>query len=147
MATGTFAPPVMSDWRVQRFLEWLCTTHADREPSTQRELIEVLGISQQMAASWKKDADFLGAWEALYRKTVGAPERVHQVLNQLYDTATDRSDPRQVQAARAYLEAVDAARPKKVEGATSTRAAKELSNEQLLAILAERASQELSQRG
>lgn len=139
--------PVMSDWRVQRYLEWLCTPADDREPSNQRELAEVLGVHFTVLSYWKKDPDFLGAWETLYRKTVGAPDRIQTVLDQLYNTAKDRTDPRQVQAARAYLEAVDAARPPKVARPTTTGAAKELSNEQLLSILAERASQELAQRG
>lgn len=138
-------PPVMSDWRVQRFLEWLCTPADDREPSNQRDLAEVLGVHFTTLSYWKKDPDFLGAWEALYRKTVGAPDRIQTILDQLYATARDRTDPRQVQAAKAYLEAVDASRPKKAP--VTAGAAKELTNEQLMAILAERASQELAQRG
>ena len=146
MATNAYAPPVMSDWRVQRFLEWLCTHVADREISTQKELAEVLGVAPAMLTSWKKDADFLAAWEVMYRKSIGAPDRVKSIMDQLYDTATDRSDPRQVQAARTYLEAVDAARPPRVQASTGAKAAKELTNDQLLAILAERAAKELSER-
>ena len=86
----------------------------------------------------KADATFLAEWEVLYRKTVGSPEKAQRVVQRLYETAEDRTDPRQVPAAKAYLEAIDAIKPKKVE-VTVNKAAKELSDEDLYRILAERA--------
>ena len=38
--------------------------------------------------------DLLIEWERRYRKTVGSPEKQHQVLEALHATATDRTDPR-----------------------------------------------------
>jgi hypothetical protein len=134
-----------NDWRVQRFLEWLCTIAEDREPKTQGALCEELGWVKQRAVDMKNDPDFLAAWEHRYRKTVGSPEKAQLVVTRLFETATDRTDPRQVPAARAWMEAVDAVRPKRVD-VTVSKAAKDLSEEELNAILAEEASRELNRR-
>ena len=129
----------------ERFLAWLCTIPDDRWPKTQTELAEELGCTGDTLSRLKKDPDFLRDWEHQYRRTVGSPERAQHVLEQLYQTATDRTDPRQVQAAKQYLEAIDAVKPKKLE-VSMQGSAREMSDEQLLAILGERAADELSRR-
>jgi len=138
--------PSFNDFRVQRFLEWLTTIVADRQPPTQAELADEIGASRTTLTQWKNDPDFLAEWERRYRKTVGSPEKAQAVLNTLFETATDRTDPRLVPAARAYLEAIDVVKPKKLDVTVTKGAAKELSDEELMALLAERAEQELSQR-
>jgi len=135
------------DWRRERLLEWLCSIADDREPRTQRELAEELGARSEELSKWKAEPDFLAAWETRYRKTVGSPEKAHAVLNALHETAVDRTDPRQVQAARAYLEAIDVVKPKKVDvTVTNGKAAKDLSDDELFAMMATRAEQELANR-
>lgn len=138
--------PRLNDFRVQRFLEWLTTSPNERRPSTQTELAEELGMDRNVLSMWKNDADFLGEWERLYRKTVGSPERAKSVLDALHETATDRTDPRQVPAARAYLEAIDAIKPRRMDVTVVKGAAKELSDDELVAMLAERAEAELAAR-
>jgi transcriptional regulator with XRE-family HTH domain len=138
--------PRLNDFRVQRFLEWLVTQPSERYPSTQTELAEELGIDRNLLSQWKNDPDFLAEWERFYRKTVGSPERAKSVLDALHETATDRTDPRQVPAARAYLEAIDAIKPRRVDVTVTKGAAKELSDEELMAMLAERAEAELAAR-
>ena len=66
-------------------------------------------------------------------------------MQRLYETAEDRTDPRQVPAAKAYLEAIDAIKPKKVE-VTVNKARQGTSDEDLYRILAERAEIELRER-
>lgn len=139
------APVSLNDWRVQHFLEWLCTHPDERNPPTQGELAGVLGTSHQQLTAWKNNSDFLIAWEKLYRKTVGSPEKAQAVIERLFETATDRTDPRQVPAARAYLEAIDAVKPKQV-AVTVSRSTKELTDEELMTILSERAAKELQDR-
>ena len=135
------------DWRRERLLEWLCSIADDREPRTQRELAEELGARSEELSKWKAEPDFLAAWETRYRKTVGSPEKAHAVLNALHETAVDRTDPRQVQAARAYLEAIDVVKPKKVDvTVTQGKAAKDLSDDELFAMMADRAEKELANR-
>jgi hypothetical protein len=50
-----------------------------------------------------------------------------------------------VQAAKAYLEAIEVIKPKKVE-VTVNKAAKDLTDDDLYALLAERAERELAER-
>ena len=136
-----------SDWRKQRFLDWLCTIGDDRQPKTQRELAEELGTTAVELSHWKAEPNFLAAWEVQYRRTIGSPEKAHAVLNALHETAVDRTDPRQVQAARAYLESIDAIKPKKVDvTVTQGKAAAALSDDELFAMLADRATDELANR-
>lgn len=138
--------PNFNDFRVQRFFEWLLTPPADRFPSRQVELAEELGLDRNLLSQWKNDPDFLAEWERRYRKTVGSPERAQSVLDSLYRTATDATDPRQVPAARAYLEAIDVMKPKRVDVTVTKGAAKELTDDELMTMLAERAEAELAAR-
>ena len=135
------------DWRRDRFLEWLCTAPQDRMPHNQYELAEELGIDRNSLSDWKKDAEFLAAWEKKYRQTIGSPERAGQVMQSLYETAIDRTDPRQVQAAKAYMDQIEQAKPQKLDvTVTSGKAAKDLSDDELFAMLAKRAETEIASR-
>lgn len=133
------------DWRKQAFLEWLCTAPADREPSTMEELAAQLNVSRRAMSNWKVDPEFLAEWEKLYRRTVGSPERAQRVLDTLYRTATDPDDPKHVQAADKYLQAIDAVKPQRINVEVSG-SARDLSDEQLNALLAEAASIEKAHR-
>jgi hypothetical protein len=134
----------ITDWRKQELLQWLCTLPNDRDPSTAKEMAERLGISAQTMRNWKDDAEFLEAWQYLYRRTIGSPERMQLVLERLFETATDRTDPRQVPAAREYRIAVEGVAPTKVE--MTVRSAKDLSDEDLEAMMAAAARSELERR-
>jgi len=135
-----------NDFRIQRALEWLCTPPNEREPRTQSELAEELGMTPSWISSLKNEGSFLRLWEDRYRKTVGNPGKVGEVLQALQETAADRTDPRQVPAARAYLEALDVMKPRKVDVTVTSTAAKALTDEQLTEMIAARAAQELLDR-
>jgi erythromycin esterase-like protein len=137
-------PP--NDWRRQHYLDWLCTAIEDRDPRTMKALAEQYGLSIQTLHRWKEDAGFLADWEHQYRRTVGSPEKAQRVIDKLYETAEDRTDPRQVQAAKAYLEAIDAVKPRQVEISVKRGDAKNLTDDDLYALLAERAEAELAAR-
>jgi hypothetical protein len=138
--------PNFNDFRVERFFEWLLTPPSERWPSKQHELAEELSIDRNLLSQWKNDPDFLAEWERRYRKTVGSPEKAQSVLSALFETATDRTDPRQVPAARAYLEAIDVMKPKRVDVTVTKGAARDLTDDELVAMLAERAEAELAAR-
>lgn len=138
--------PTLNDMRLQRLLEWLLTPPDDRNPPSQADLADELGVHRNTLSQWKNDPDFLAEWERQYRKTVGSPERAKSVLDALFETATDRTDPRQVPAARAYLEAIDVVKPKKMDVTVTKGSAKDLPDDELLALLAERAEAELAHR-
>src|SRR4249920_2642593 len=123
--------PSFNDFRVERFFEWLLTPPAERYPPRQADLADELGLDRNRLSQWKNDPDFLAEWERRYRKTVGSPEKAQSVLTALFETATDRTDPRQVPAARAYLEAIDVMKPKRMDVTVTKGAAKELSDDEL----------------
>ena len=135
----------ISDWRKQEFLSWLCTIKEDRDPSTQKALADKLSVTDQTLKHWKMDPEFLEAWEHNYRRTVGSPERMQRVLDMLFETAVDRSDPRQVPAAKEYRQAVEGVRPTQVE-VSMKGAAKDLSDDDLQSLLAAAAQSELEKR-
>jgi hypothetical protein len=139
--------PDLNDWKVKLFLDWLTTVPDQRDPPTQTAFAETLGVPTTYLGDWKRDPDFLVEWERAYRKKVGSPEKQQAVLDALHATATDRTDPRQVPAARAYLEAIDAIKPKKMDVSISTKPAKDLSSEDLAMLLAEAAVLEAERRG
>jgi len=131
--------PLATDHRKQRFLDWLCTIKEDRDPPNQYELAPMLGVHPQALVKWKQDPEFLEEWQRRYRKTVGSPERMQRVLDQLYETATDRTDPRQVAAAKEYRLAVEGVAPTRVDVSVNAR---ELSDVELAELIAETAARE-----
>jgi hypothetical protein len=135
-----------NDFRVQRVLEWLCTPKGERQPPTQSQLADELSMTPAWVSDLKNNATFLKLWETHYRKTVGNPAKVQEVLQALQETAADRTDPRQVQAARAYLEALDVMKPQKVDVTVTSQSAKALTDEQLTELIAQRAAVELLER-
>jgi hypothetical protein len=134
----------VSDWRKQRFLEWLCTIKEDRDPPLQKDLAEELSVVPGTLQTWRNDPDFLEEWHRRYRKTVGSPERMQLVLERLFETATDRTDPRQVAAAKEYRMAVEGVAPTRFE--LNVTNARDLSDEALAELLAEAAAQEANDR-
>ena len=102
------------EWRQQAFLDWLCTIKDERNPSTQEAFAEQIETPVSTLQTWKKDAQFLARWEAQYRRTIGSPDRMKQVMDALFETAIDRTDPRQVQAAKEYRQAVEGVSPQQI---------------------------------
>lgn len=133
----------LNDHRKQRYLDWLCTIKDDRDPPTQYEIAEELGCSTQTLLTWRKDAEFLEEWNRRYRMTVGSPERMQLVLERLFETATDRTDPRQVAAAKEYRMAIEGVAPQRVDVNVNTR---EISDAALEELIAETAAREANQR-
>ena len=77
---------------------------------------------------------------------VWSPERAQDVLEAMYQRALDSTDPKQVQAAKLYLEAIDAIRPPTVEIRDSRDLAK-VSDVELQAMIAATAQDMLQARG
>lgn len=140
-----YSPIPLSHPTKQRYLDWLCTPVVDRVPRTQKELAVELVTTEATLSRWKQDAEFLEEWTRRYRATVGNPEKQQSVLEALYRTAVDRDDPKHVQAAAKYLEAVDGIKPKQLN-INVTQGASELTDDQLMALLADRAAQEFESR-
>lgn len=125
----------ITDFRKQAFLRWLCTPPKDREPRSQELLAQELGMSREVLSRWKDDKEFIEAWEKLYLKTIGNPERKQTIMDTLYRTATDPDDPKHVQAAKQYFEIEGSVKPAKMQ-VEVTKSASNLTDEELDEILA-----------
>ena len=130
----------------QAFIAWLLTPKSERNPETMNELAEVLGVTRRTLTNWKVDKDFMEAWEREYLRTIGNPERKQTIMDTLFGTASDRDDPKHVQAAKTYMEIEGSLRPAKTEITVSTGNASSLTLEQLDAEIARRAEQEREKR-
>lgn len=136
----------MSDWRKQRYLEWLCTPPKEREPRTKQLLAEELGyVNPRVLQLWDNDADFLKEWEKMYLKTIGNPGRKQQIMDTLFRTATDGDDPKHVAAAKEYFAIEGSLKPQKFSVQVS-RNPDELTDEAIDALLAAHAQSEKEAR-
>ena len=125
------------------FLEWLVTPSELREPSTQTELAKKLGVATTTLTAWKKDTTFRTHWDARLTELQVDPERIDQVMQALYKRATDGSE----KAIGMYLEVANRYRPQvNVHVEDARQGVDQLSDEQLAALLAAHASDELAAR-
>lgn len=131
-----------------RVIGWLLTSKSEREPSTQGALAAELGIDASLIGKWKADPDFLVEWNARYLRTIGSPATKMAIMETLLQTATDEDDPKHVQAAKAYFEIEGSLRPVKAQVDVNVNGTKpsELSDAQLDALLADKATDELAKR-
>jgi hypothetical protein len=135
------------DWRKRAYIEWLTTPQIEREITTVGDFAKSIDTSRSTLTKWREEAEFLAEWERIYRMTVGNPEKAQRVMHELLATATDRTDPRQVQAAKTYLDAIGAIKPQAVDiTVTQGKAAKALTDDELYSLIAERAVAELEAR-
>lgn len=138
----SYRPIPIDDWRKQRFLDWLCTVPKEREPRTMEALADELSLTRRTLTTWKTDdKEFIEAWEKRYLQTIGNPGVKQEIMETLRRTATDPDDPKHVQAAKTYFEIEGSMKPAKME-VNVTRAAKDLTDEQLDALIAEHAMNE-----
>lgn len=135
----------ITDFRKQTYLAWLCTPLKERDPRNQTALAKQLGVGRETLSRWKDDKEFIEAWEKMYLKNIGDPSRKSEIMDTLYATATDKDDPKHVAAAKQYFEIEGSVKPAKVE-VQVTGNAKDLTDEQLSALLADKAVTEINSR-
>jgi hypothetical protein len=135
----------LADFRKQALLAWLCTPLKERNPTSQVELADQLGVERKTLYSWRQDKEFLEEWERRYLATIGDPSRKSEIMDTLYRTATDPDDPKHVQAAKQYFEIEGSVKPARME-LKVTGSPKELTDEQLADIIALKATSELEHR-
>lgn len=136
----------LSDWRKQKLLEWLCTVKPDRKPKLIGELADHLGVTKRVLDKWKgEDKEFQEEWEKRYRRGIGSPERKQQILETLFQTATDQDDPKHVAAAAKYLDYVDDAKPSRME-VTVSKEVSNLTDDQLEDLIVVKATAEQANR-
>ena len=131
-----------------RVITWLLTPRDDREPRKQADLAHEMGLNPATIVSWKKDPEFLKAWDEQYLKGIGSPESKSDIMATLLRTATDADDPKHVQAAKAYFEIEGSLRPQKnqVDISVSTKPVSELTDDELKRLMSAKAEDELAAR-
>jgi hypothetical protein len=127
------------DPRKLRLMQWLTTPRNERSPSSQDRLATELNVHPRSIRDWMSDPVFREAWEREAKNVVGDPDRVQNVLDELYRAAIDSGNKAQVQAAKLYLEATNSIKPAPIEITVSKP--HELSDEQLDELLAQGAAQ------
>ncbi len=132
------------DFRKQAYIEWLCTPPDDRERS-EAELAAEFGVKVTTMRAWKRDVEFIEEWQKLYLKTIGNPGVKQEIMETLRRTATDPDDPAHVRAAEAYFKIEGSLRPQ-MDVKVSRTDLSEVSDEELAALAAQRADDELRRR-
>jgi hypothetical protein len=103
------------DWRKVKFMEWLLTPPADREPRTKSALADLFGVDIRSVNGWAEHPQFREEWQRRVTQIVGDPSRGQRIMDTLYVAATDPGNKAQVAAAKLYLEATNAIKPPSME--------------------------------
>lgn len=126
----------LSDFRKQRYLDWLLTPPRERDPRTEVQLAQELSLERRTLYNWRNQKEFLEEWERRYLATIGNPGRKSEIMDTLFRTATDADDPKHVQAAKTYFEIEGGLKPQKMEVQVTQRPAKDLSDDELAELIA-----------
>ena len=76
------------------FAIWKATPEHQKNPGTQDELCEVLGITRQTAWRWSKDPRVTEAVRFLVLQNAGSPDRVGQILDMLFEESIAQRSPK-----------------------------------------------------
>lgn len=132
------------DWRKVKFMEWLLTPPADREPRTKTALAELFQVEARTVNGWAEHPQFREEWQRRVTQVVGDPSRGQRIMDTLYVAATDPSNKAQVAAAKLYLEATNAIKPPSLE--VTVKRPVDLSDDELDKLIALGASELRSER-
>ena len=135
MANQTYVP-VRQDIRKMRYIEWLTTVPAHRQPATEEELARELDVYKKTLYNWRQDRDFREVWQGEAEVVIGDVGRRQAVLETLYRAATNERNPRHVTAGKLYLEAIGAIAPPKLDVTVSTKALGMLDDDELESLIA-----------
>jgi hypothetical protein len=139
------ATPWQEDERKLRLLEWLLCLPSERKPPTKAGIAEELGVAPKTLRDWQGDAGFRAEWRKRAVEVAGPPERTQLVLETLFQAATDQEAPN-VKAAEAWLRATASLAPQVETKADKEYALRDMSLEELQALAALAARDELKER-
>lgn len=104
---------VLSDPRHVRYVEWEVARAIDAQsPKTQLELAAELGVSARTLRDWAAREDVQARRRELAIQAGGDPVRITQVMNALFQTATDTESAKQVAAAATWAKMAGVIVPK-----------------------------------
>jgi len=125
------------DSRQLAYLDWLCTVPSERVPSSKNKYAAGVGVAAETLRNWEKRADFREQWRLRVDTVQMSPERTQGLLDSLYQRGLDGDN----KAAETWLRATGRMVPPPLQVQT-TRSVAELSDEELDALIASRASAE-----
>jgi hypothetical protein len=125
----------------QRYLDWLCTAPAERQPSLKKDMADALGVDVTTLRRWEKKPFFKDEWQKRVDDIQGSPERTQALLDTLYKKALDGD----TKSAQLYLQATNRMAPPTVE-IKSDRKAADLSDDELDQLIGAMAAREKHQR-
>jgi hypothetical protein len=125
----------------QRYLDWLCTAPAERQPALKKDMADALGVDVTTLRRWEKKSFFKDEWQKRVDDIQGSPERTQALLDTLYKKALDGD----VKSAQLYLQATNRMAPPTVE-VKSDRKAADLSDDELDKLIGAMAAREKQQR-
>ena len=128
--------PVRQDAKKMRYIEWLTTPPTYREPATEKQLAAELDVYSKTLYNWRHDREFREVWQDNTDAVIGGEDRRQAVMDALYKAASDDHNPRHVQAAKLYLDAIGAMSPPKVDVTVSHKALGMLTDEEIEVLLA-----------
>jgi transcriptional regulator with XRE-family HTH domain len=80
--------------RQRAYVLWKATPEINREPKTQKDLAEVLGVSEQAIWKWSKDPRVTEAIRFVALQNAGDPVKVRQIVDMLFDVAITQQNPK-----------------------------------------------------
>jgi hypothetical protein len=125
----------------QRYLDWLCTAPAERQPALKKDMADALGVDVTTLRRWEKKPFVKDEWQKRVDDIQGSPERTQALLDTLYKKALDGD----VKSAQLYLQATNRMAPPTVE-VKSDRKAADLSDDELDKLIGAMAAREKQQR-
>lgn len=91
---------------MELFVEWLLTPEAEREPRTRGEFADRLGVTTQTLRNYEKEAFVVNQLQSR-RRSAFKVAKVDDVIQALYQRATDPESSGGVQAAKILLDWAD----------------------------------------
>lgn len=82
------------------YLDWLLDDGKERFPDTEAEWCRAHNVARDTCRKWKQDRRFREQWERRATERNISPERLHRVIDVLYDAAVRTGD---VAAAKQYI--------------------------------------------
>lgn len=94
--------------RQMQYVAWLAVPDKYRNPPTQKELADQLGVNEVTLWRWSKNPKVISAVRWLVLNNAGDPGRVGQVIDVLHELAmdTELGVRQRIEAAREFLAAV-----------------------------------------
>ncbi|MFW6015630.1 MAG: helix-turn-helix domain-containing protein, partial [bacterium] len=86
----------------QTFIDWILTPESERKIKTQRELAKKIGVEEHTISRWKKDKHIVRAIKERKKHIAGVFNLV-ELMDYIYDRATNESDEKSYQFARLWL--------------------------------------------